>query len=317
MAGVLDSVNQRTQLVGENRLELLLFRLGGSQLYGINVFKVKEVLQCPHLNEIPNRSPVVRGVAHIRGGTISIMDMSLATGHIGQTDTTNAFVIITEYNRTTQGFLVSSVERIVNMNWGDIHPPPRGAGKENYLTAVTEVDGKLVEIIDVEKILAEVNPINEDISEGVIEDGIAERVVQKHVLIVDDSAIARKQIQRVVEAMGIKTTVKKDGREASQYLQSLVDEGKDPYAELILIISDIEMPEMDGYTFTAEVRNNPALKDLHIILHTSLSGVFNEAMVRKVGADDFLAKFHPDELAKRVNDRVLEMTGESILETQE
>lgn len=317
MAGVLDNVNQRTQLVGENRLELLLFRLGGKQIYGINVFKVKEVLQCPPLNEIPKRSPVVRGVAHIRGGTISIMDMNLATGHGPLENIENCFVIITEYNRSTQGFLVSGVERIVNMNWGDIHPPPRGAGKENYLTAVTEVDGNLVEIIDVEKILAEVSPINEEVSEELIEDGIAERVVKRHILIADDSTIARKQIQRVVESLGIQTTVKKDGREALQYLTDMVEDGKDPYSELIMVISDIEMPEMDGYTFTTEVRNNPQLKDLFIVLHTSLSGVFNESMVKKVGADEFLAKFNPDELAKRVNNRVLEMTGEAIVEDDE
>lgn len=314
MAGVMDSVNQRTQLVGQNRLELLLFRLGGEQVYGINVFKVKEVLQCPALTEIPKRNPTVRGIAHIRGGTISIMDMNQATGHGALDDIANCFVIITEYNRSTQGFLVRAVERIVNMNWEDIHPPPKGAGRENYLTAVTEVDGRLVEIIDVEKILAEVSPISEEVTQGVIEDGIAERVVQKHVLIVDDSAIARKQIQRVVESMGIKVTLKKDGREAIDYLESMVAEGLTPSNELILIISDIEMPEMDGYTFTAEVRGNPQLKDLHIILHTSLSGVFNEAMVKKVGADDFLAKFSPDDLARCVNSRISDMTGESILE---
>lgn len=313
MAGVMDSVNQRTQLVGQNRLELLLFRLGGQQLYGINVFKVKEVLQCPQLNAIPGRSSVVRGVAHIRGGTLPIMDMNLAIGRRELPNIQDCFVIITEYNRTAQGFLVRSVERIVNMNWGDIHPPPKGAGKEHYLTAVTQVDGQLVEIIDVEKILAEVSPAREDVSAGVIEDGIAERVVQKHVLIIDDSSIARKQIQRVIEGIGIKTTLKKDGLEGFNYLQSLLKEGKDPYTELVMIICDIEMPEMDGYTFTAEVRNHPQLKDLHVILHTSLSGVFNEAMVRKVGADDFLAKFHPDELAKRVNDRVLAITGENLM----
>jgi two-component system chemotaxis response regulator CheV len=309
----MDSVNQRTQLVGQNRLELLLFRLGGQQLYGINVFKVKEVLQCPPLNAIPGRSAVVRGVAHIRGGTLPIMDMNLAIGRRPLPDIESCFVIITEYNRTAQGFLVRSVERIVNMNWGDIHPPPKGAGKEHYLTAVTQVEGQLVEIIDVEKILAEVSPAKEEISEGVVDQNIAERVVQKHVLIVDDSSIARKQIQRVVEAMGIKTSMRKDGQEALDYLLELIKEGKDPYNELVMIICDIEMPEMDGYTFTAEVRNNPKLKDLYIILHTSLSGVFNEAMVRKVGANDFLAKFHPDELARRVNNRVLELTGDNML----
>jgi two-component system chemotaxis response regulator CheV len=316
MAGVMDSVNQRTQLVGQNRLELLLFRLNSQQLYGINVFKVKEVLQCPPLNAIPGRNHVVRGVAHIRGGTIPIMDLNLAIGRKALTEIESCFVIITEYNRTAQGFLVRSVERIVNMNWGDIHPPPKGAGREHYLTAVTQVEGQLVEIIDVEKILAEVSPMKEDVSEGIIEDGIAEKVVQKHVLIVDDSTIARKQIQRVVEGMGIQTTTKKDGAEALNYLKDLLAAGKNPYTELVMIICDIEMPEMDGYTFTAEVRNNSALKDLHIVLHTSLSGVFNEAMVRKVGADDFLAKFNPDELAKRVNDRVLAITGESLLPSE-
>ena len=313
MASVLDSVNQRTQLVGQNRLELLLFRLNTEQLYGINVFKVKEVLQCPALNEIPQRHQVVRGVAHIRGGTIPIMDMNLAIGNRPVENIADSFVIITEYNGSTQGFLVRAVERIINTNWEDIHPPPRGAGKENYLTAVTKIEERLVEIIDVEKILAEVAPLPEDISSGVFEDGIAEKVVQKHILIVDDSSIARKQIQRVVEQMGIRCTLRKDGREALDYLEELLKEGKKPSEELVLIISDIEMPEMDGYTFTAEVRANEKLNDLHIILHTSLSGVFNEAMVKKVGANDFLSKFNPDLLAKRLNDKVLEITGDNLL----
>lgn len=317
MAGVLDSVNQRTQLVGQNRLELLLFRLNGDQLYGINVFKVKEVLQCPSLNKIPQRHDVVRGVAHIRGGTISIMDLNLAVGNEPIENVDDSFVIITEYNGSTQGFMVRAVERIINTNWEDIHPPPRGSGKENYLTAVTKLEEKLVEIIDVEKILAEVSPLNESISEGVIEDGVAERVVQKHILIVDDSTIARKQIQRVVEQMGISCTLRKDGRAALEYLEQLLREGKDPNEELVLVISDIEMPEMDGYTFTAEVRANEKLKDLHIILHTSLSGVFNEAMVKKVGADDFLSKFNPDLLASRLNNKILEITGENLLGEEE
>ena len=148
MAGVLDSVNQRTQLVGQNRLELLLFRLDGTQLYGINVFKVKEVLQCPRLTLMPKSSPVVRGVANIRGGTIPILDLSMATGRRGLDDLKNSFVIITEYNTKVQGFLVRSVERIVNMNWEEIHPPPKGTGRDHYLTAVTRVDNRMVEIID-------------------------------------------------------------------------------------------------------------------------------------------------------------------------
>ena len=308
MTSVLDSVNQRTRLVGQNRLELLLFSLGGNQLYGINVFKVKEVLQCPPLNELPKRNSVVRGVAHIRGATISIMDLKLATGLSPLADLENCFVIITEYNRSTQGFLVKGVERIINMNWGDIHPPPKGVGNSNYLTAVTEVDGRLVEIIDVEKVLSEVSPMRENVSAEIIQNAQEDISVQKHVLIVDDSSVARKQIDKVVQSLGMKTTLRKDGQEALDFLAELLEQDKDPYHELLMIISDIEMPEMDGYTFTAEIRANPALSNLHIVLHTSLSGVFNEAMVKKVGANDFIAKFNPDELASRVNARIHEVT---------
>jgi len=312
MAGVLDNVNQRTQLVGQNRLELLLFRLGGQQLYGINVFKVKEVLPCPPLNAIPGRNSMVRGVAHIRGGTLSIMDMNQAVGLSPLENIDRCFVIITEYNRTSQGFLVRGVDRIVNMNWGDVHPPPKGAGNSHYLTAVTEVEGKLVEIVDVEKILAEAAPINEEISSGAFEEGVGDHLVQKHVLIADDSVIARKQVQRVMHSIGMETTVKKDGKEAYEFLLDMVAQGKNPNEELVMVISDIEMPEMDGYTFTSKVRSHPDLKDLYVMLHTSLSGVFNESMVKKVGADRFLAKFSPDELARTVSDRLKAMTGEEL-----
>jgi two-component system chemotaxis response regulator CheV len=311
MAGVLDSVNQRTQLVGANRLELLLFRLNGRQIYGINVFKVKEVLQCPKLTMIPKRNPVVRGIAHIRGSTISVMDLSLATGQGELKNIDDCFIIITEYNMATQGFLVKGVERIVNMNWEEIHPPPKGSGSEHYLTAVSEVDGKLIEIIDVEKILAEVSPTNEEISEGVIEEEVAAQAQSMHVLIVDDSAIARKQIKRCVETVGVETTILNDGRQALDYLSELADSGEDVGSKFLVMISDIEMPEMDGYTLTAEVRGDPRLAGLHIVLHTSLSGVFNQAMVKKVGADNFLPKFNPDQLATMVTDRIKAVEGNS------
>jgi len=300
MAGVMDSVNQRTQLVGQNRLELLLFRLAGNQLYGINVFKVKEVLQCPRLTAMPKLHPVVRGVAHIRGGTLPILDLNRATGGPGLDNLDTAFVIITEYNYKVQGFLVRSVERIVNMNWSEIHPPPKGTGREHYLTAVTRVDNQMVEIIDVEKVLAEVVPTNENISAGVVDADTQAEAVARRVLIVDDSSIARKQVTRCLQEVGVEIVALNDGRQALDWLKARADEGEDVSQSLLMMISDIEMPEMDGYTLTAEVRNDPRLNRLHIMLHTSLSGVFNQAMVKKVGADDFLAKFKPDDLAQRV-----------------
>jgi two-component system chemotaxis response regulator CheV len=303
MGGVMDSVNQRTQLVGQNRLELLLFRLSGPQLYGINVFKVKEVLQCPKLTILPRLNPVVRGVAHIRGGTLPIIDLNKATGGPGLDDLSTAFVIITEYNYRVQGFLVRSVERIVNMNWSDIHPPPRGTGRDHYLTAVTRVDDKMVEIIDVEKILAEVVPTVETITAGVIDEATHTEALARKVLIVDDSSVARKQVARCLQEVGVEVVALNDGMQALNWLRDLAENGEG-ISDLLMMVSDIEMPEMDGYTLTAEVRNDPRLTGLHILLHTSLSGVFNQAMVKKVGADDFLAKFKPDELAQRVIDRL-------------
>ena len=311
MAGVMDSVNQRTQLVGQNRLELLLFRLAGNQLYGINVFKVKEVLQCPRLTAMPKLHPVVRGVAHIRGGTLPILDLNRATGGPGLDNLDTAFVIITEYNYKVQGFLVRSVERIVNMNWSEIHPPPKGTGREHYLTAVTRVDNQMVEIIDVEKVLAEVVPTNEKISDGVIDAESQADAVARTVLIVDDSSIARKQVARCLQEIGVEIVVLNDGRQALDWLKARADQGEDVSQSLLMMISDIEMPEMDGYTLTAEVRNDSRMNKLHIMLHTSLSGVFNQAMVKKVGADDFLAKFKPDDLAQRVIERLRSLRGDA------
>jgi len=307
MAGILDSVDLRTQLVGQNRLELLLFRLGGSQVYGINVFKVREVLQSPKLTELPNRHPVVRGIAHIRGGTISIMDMNLAMGRGPLSNVENCFVIISEYNMMVQGFLVKSVERIINLNWENIHPPPKGAGKNSYLTAVTEVDGKIVEIIDVEKILSEVAPNHLDFSRVVAKEvpaNVGSKLADLSVLIADDSTVARKQMRRCVEQLGVNVQTFNDGKAAIKHLRELADAGEDVTSRYILIISDIEMPEMDGYTLTASIKEDPRLQKLHVLLHTSLSGVFNQAMVKRVGADDFLPKFKPEALAEKVQAQI-------------
>lgn len=299
MASILDSVNQRTQLVGQNRLELLLFRLNGRQRFGINVFKVREVLQCPPLTVMPKLNSCIRGVAHIRGQTISVIDLSMAMGKRPIQDLSKCFIIISEYNRSVQGFLVHSVERIINMNWESILPPPKGAGRINYMTAVTEVDGELVEILDVERILNEISPVSTEVSAELVEASVERNPHGRPVLVADDSSVARKQVQRALEAIGVQCVLAKDGREALNMLLEMAKQG--PILDQIaLVISDIEMPEMDGYTFTAEIRNNPNLKDLHVILHTSLSGVFNQAMVQKVGANNFIAKFQPDELAKAV-----------------
>ena len=304
MAGLMASVNSRTQLVGQNRLELLLFRFNDRQLYGINVFKVREVIRCPKLSILPKSNINICGVANIRGTSIPILDLAMATGLPGVKDTESAFVILTEYNSRVQGFLVYAVEQIVNLNWEDIHPPPKGSGENNYLTAVTHIDNQLVEIIDVEKVLTEISPSSEEISLGVVDDEVSRLARQLRVLTVDDSMVARKQVTRCLETVGVEVVALNDGRQALDYLRAMLEEGRKPDEEFLMMISDIEMPEMDGYTLTAEIRNDPRMANLHIVLHTSLSGGFNQAMVKKVGADDFLAKFRPDDLAGRVVARI-------------
>jgi len=303
MAGILDSVNQRTQLVGQNRLELLLFKLRGRQRFGINVFKVREVLQCPPLTSMPKSNPYIRGVAHIRGQTISVIDLSMAVGGRPIDNIKDSFIIIAEYNRSVQGFLVGGVERIVNMNWEKIMPPPSGAGRYSYLTAVTEIENELVEILDVEKILNEICPVNTEVSAEVAQSGDIQRDLgERIVFIADDSAVARNQVKRALEPLGVQTELAKNGKEALIRLKEIaeLDCKNDITERVALLISDVEMPEMDGYTLTAEIKADTKLAPLHVILHTSLSGVFNQAMIEKVGADDFIAKFNPDELATAV-----------------
>ncbi len=304
MSGVMASVDQRTQMAGRNRLELLMFRLGGSQLYGINVFKVREVLPCPKLSVIPQSHEVVCGIANIRGRTISVIDLGRAIGVSRVDDLDAAFLIIAEYNQCVQGFLVHDVDRIVNLNWKDVHIPPSGIGGAGYLTAVTRVDEQMVEVIDVERVLAEVvgtrMHVSDELKAALLEVPPEGR---KLVLVADDSAVARKQICRVLEEdMGLETVTEKDGKLALDRLRRWADEQDRNLARLALVISDIEMPEMDGYTFTTEVRADPRLAHLIVILHTSMSGVFNQSMVDQVGADKFIAKFEPDVLAREITE---------------
>lgn len=309
MAGVMEGVNQRTRLVGHNRLELLLFRLGNKQRFGINVFKIQEVMQCPPLTHIPRSHSVVRGVAHIRGKTIPVIDLGYAIGRPPIPDTTGCFVVVTEYNSRVQGFVVSSVDRIINVNWEAILPPPMGSGVNSYLTAVTQVDNELVEIIDVEKVLAEVTNTSMEVSEAIRQGSQPELMAWQHILVVDDSGVARNQITHTLDQLGIRSTTARDGREGLKILQTWAAEGQPLSERLTMVITDVEMPEMDGYTLTAEIKKDPLLKDLYVLMHTSLSGTFNNAMAEKVGADQFIPKFRPDELAQAVLARVTARGG--------
>ena len=304
MAGASTGMRGSKQGDGHNSLELLLFRLTGRQRFGINVFKVKEILTCPSLTDIPGSHAVVRGSAHMRGQTVPVMDLCMAVGGPRMSMDENSSVIITECNRQVVGFLVGGVERIVNINWELVMPPPAGLGRNDYLTAIATVDDELVEIIDVERVLSEVLGSDDTVSDDVIDS--TEKSNQHFVLIVDDSEVARNQVKRVLQQIGVESVSVKDGQEAFQQLKAWQQGDGDEYANLALVISDIEMPQMDGYTLVSNIRNDAELSETYIILHSSLSGSFNENMVKKVGADQFLSKFEPDELALLVQARMKE-----------
>lgn len=304
MSKILESVDARTQLVGENRLELLMFNLTEGSLFGINVFKVQEVQQVSKLHYLPHRHPVVCGVTHTRGETIPVIDLSKAIGLSPIKELEACNIIISEYNQTVQAFVVASVDRIVNINWNEVRPPPLSAGPNHYLTAITQLDNHIVEILDVEKVLSEITPFNTSVSSSIVDKTLSEQIGQCEVLVIDDSIVGATQARESLEFLGINVSVERNGRLALDHLKDLVAQGIDVTEKYLMIVTDAEMPEMDGYRFTTECREDQALKDLFIVLHTSLSGSFNEAMVKKVGCDDFLSKFESDALAKVAQDRL-------------
>ncbi|CAM3171114.1 chemotaxis protein CheV [Vibrio neptunius] len=309
MSGVLNSVDQRTNLVGENRLELLLFSLNSRQVFAINVFKVREVIKVPPLTKMPGSHHHITGVASLRGVSVPVIDLRSAIGFPPpRQENQEQNLIITEYNRTIQGFLVGQVRNIVNTAWTEIQPPPKTAGRANYLTAITQIKNEdqhqIVEIIDVEKVLAEIIDYDVSISEGVLDEDLSAQMVGRNVLIVDDSSTARAQVKGTLSQLGLNILECRDGLEALRLIKGWSEEGKDVPRELLLMITDAEMPEMDGYKLTHEIRSDPKLKDLYITLNTSLSGSFNDAMVKKVGCDRFISKFQPDLLVEVAQDRL-------------
>lgn len=312
MSELMSSIDQRTQLVGENRLELLMFKLGSRHTFALNVFKIKEVITVPVMNQMPGSHQNLKGVTNYRGASIPVIDLRSAIKMASNNQDYQAEnVIITEYNRSVQGFLIGQVMRIVNTSWSDIQPPPASAGKNNYLTAITqiEVDGKteLVEIIDVEKVLAEIVKYDTTISDDVLDEEVAIHLKGKKILVVDDSATARWQIRETLSQLGLEIIEKKNGLAALNLLKGWADEGKVVTEEILMMFTDAEMPEMDGYRLTAEVRQDPRMSNLFIALNTSLSGSFNQAMVEKVGCNRFISKFQPDLLVDVVQQRMREV----------
>ena len=297
----------------EDRLELLMFGLGGTQRFGINVLKVKEVVSCPPLTQIPESHSTVLGVAHFRGESLTIIDLGKAIGRRSQIGEEmkikDGSVIVTEFNRTSVGFWVASIDRIVVLDWSEIQRPPKGSSASAYISGVTRINEQLVQVLDVEKVLSEtISPrFNEHTKLG--KEDIPASMHGAQVLVVDDSSIARKHVSGVLEQLGLNAITTRDGKEAIDLLNSWTEEGVDVARQIPVVVSDIEMPEMDGYTLTAQIRNNENLRNIYVMLHTSLSGLFNNDLIEKVDANAFVPKFNAGDLAGEIMKRLNSVEG--------
>jgi two-component system, chemotaxis family, chemotaxis protein CheV len=299
MAGaLLDTVERFTRLAGHNRVAVLVFRLGDVQDFGINVFKVREVLRRPRLERMPSMHPLVAGSFDYRGQTIPVIDLAAAMGYPELAASAGAHLIVTEFSRTVQAFLVSDVERIVHCDGASMAAPPGALGYGARVSAVTRLDGDLLAIVDVEQVLASIEPQTVELSARLQKVSGVRAVNPRRVLVADDSLVARQQLVELFKQMNLECVVAHDGQEALERLIVLAAGAPEEFVSLV--ISDIEMPRMDGYALTRAIRETPELRHLKVVLHSSLSGVFNESMVSRVGADRFIAKFQPDILANAV-----------------
>lgn len=307
MANILRSVDERTQLAGTNRLEVLLFSIGldastgRDEVFGINVFKVREVMHVPDITHAPDMPTGVEGFVSLRGAMVPVINLQAFCGI--QTAEEPKILMVTEYNKHVQGFLVHAVDTIQRLDWTEVKAPPAMLSNRlgGLVTAIAELaDKRLVMIMDVEKVLSEAADVYGEESAF---DGIQPLLNREHatVLFADDSSVARRQITQTLDHLGIKHIATNNGAEAWAKLGEIADRaeaaGQPISAYLTLLLTDVEMPEMDGYVLTRKVKADSRFKGVSVIMHSSLSGDANQAFGKGVGADAYVAKFEPLELA--------------------
>jgi len=297
--------NAQQSFTSENQsaqIEILLFYLNSRLPFGINVLKVKEIIPMPSMTQLPNANPVICGVASLRGVTLPVIDLAKAIGQPASTNNEQAVgsVIITEFNRGLHGFLVNRVDRIVHRDWKEILPPPNTLGTSTYTSGVTRENEALVQILDLERIIATFDSVSDGDYARISTEGLDAQNRRQRVLLVDDSAMARAQTVRTLDSLQVPYVMARDGKDAMEILLKLNDDEADPADAISLVLSDIEMPEMDGYSLTQQIRQTPSLSNLYILLHTSLNGAINTERAEKCGANAVLTKFVPEELAAQV-----------------
>jgi two-component system chemotaxis response regulator CheV len=313
-------IDERTKLAGNNKFELLLFRLGeapGSgqrELFGINVFKVREVLVMPPVTELANAHEHLMGVANIRGQIIPVINLPAVLGC--QPTKGLSILMVTEFGRTVQAFAVEDVREIVRLEWDQVLPA-EGSHAGALITGIARLDGatantRLAQVLDVEQILRNVMPTTkEEINKEVVGPALV-LPAGSCILVADDSAVARSVIELGLQAMGAPYIMTKTGKEAWERLQSVASdaaaEGKTAHDKIAVVLTDLEMPEMDGFTLTRLVKQDPRFRNIPVVIHSSLTGTTNENHVKSVGADAYVAKFAPRELAATIR-KVLPVAG--------
>jgi len=295
---LLDAVDARTTLAGSNRMEILLFFLGTGETFGINVFKVREVSKAPFVTKAPNMPKGVEGLISLRGNVIPVLALAKVLELTQPGDPLGGSMMVTEYSKRTLGFLVDEVDRIIRVDWDKVRTPENvSSGVNSFITAITELpDGTLVSILDVETILA--NTFGEAVI-GSIEPLSAEHDV--NIFFVDDSAVARKKIAEVLDKLDVKHKHAQNGLEAWTRLEGMAKHahacGRPLIDEVDLILVDAEMPEMDGYVLTRNIKADIRFEGIPVVMHSSLSSEANRAMGKRVGVDAYVAKFDADNLA--------------------
>jgi len=276
-------------------LSLLLFTLRSGKLMAINLLKVSEIIPCPALTRLPESHPHVKGVAVLRGASLSVIDLSRAIGEQPLLDPSGGCLIVTDVSRSKQGLHVQAVSKIVHCLTTDIRPPPFASGNRSFITGVTQVDGVLVQVLDIEKVIHGIAParINADEPAHLSEED-AQVLAKAKILVVDDSQVALQQSLITLRNLGIHCHTARSAKEAIDRLLEL--QGTEE--QINVVVSDIEMSEMDGYAFTRTLRETPDFKDLYVLLHTSLDSKMNSEKAEAAGANAVLTKFSSPELTK-------------------
>jgi two-component system chemotaxis response regulator CheV len=306
MSELLRNIDARTKLAGTNKLEILLFSLGldiktgRREVFGINVFKVREVMRTPPITAAPEMPAVVEGMVSLRGSLVPVVNLARYSGVM--TEVRPDIMIVTEYAGHIQGFLVEAVDTILRLDWGQMRVPPNMLLAEmgGLVTAVTELpDGRLVMMMDVEKVLSETTQYDDEIVFRTIK---PLNHPEFTVFFADDSLVARKQIERTLEAMSLKYVSAVNGREAWDKLEKMANHAQsiDKKASdmVSLVLTDVEMPEMDGYILTKKIKSDPRFIGVPVIMHSSLSGMSNQQLGKSVGVDEYVPKFEPQRLSE-------------------